>query len=158
LSKEQRRRPAIRGGMRLFRVPVSAGSRAVRPRRRHRLCLRLDCGPTSTSRRSRRSLNIQMISKKVAMKTPEKRTRRAKSDRTYHLLASLRAGGNPDTQTLRVIEERFCKELGYAEHRQGARASPAKLGSVSNASSQSVAVPEKLTAGNAARKSITKLE
>jgi hypothetical protein len=41
---------------------------------------------------------------------------RAKSDRTYHLLVSLRAGENPDAQTLRVIEERFCKELGYAEH------------------------------------------
>jgi hypothetical protein len=36
---------------------------------------------------------------------------RAKSDRTYHLLVSLRAGENPDAQTLRVIEERFCKEL-----------------------------------------------
>jgi hypothetical protein len=104
-----------------------------------------------------------MISKKVAMKTPEKsrfgklvaylldpqgkRTRvgevtitncvstdttwavreiaatqrlntRAKSDRTYHLLVSLRAGENPDAKTLRVIEERFCKELGYAEHQR----------------------------------------
>jgi Relaxase/Mobilisation nuclease domain len=43
---------------------------------------------------------------------------RAKSDRTYHLLVSLRAGENPDAQTLRVIEERFCKELGYAEHQR----------------------------------------
>ena len=43
---------------------------------------------------------------------------RAKSDRTYHLLISLRAGENPDAQTLRVIEERFCKELGYAEHQR----------------------------------------
>ena len=43
---------------------------------------------------------------------------RAKSDRTYHLLISLRAGENPDTQTFRVIEERFCKELGYAEHQR----------------------------------------
>jgi hypothetical protein len=104
-----------------------------------------------------------MISKKVAMKTPEKsrfgklvaylldpqgkKTRvgevtitncvstdttwavreiaatqrlnvRAKSDRTYHLLMSLRAGENPDAQTLRMIQERFCKELGYAEHQR----------------------------------------
>src|ERR1700680_1899401 len=104
-----------------------------------------------------------MISKKVAMKTPEKsrfgklvsdwldpqgkKTRvgevsitncvssdttwavreiaatqrlnaRAISDRTYHLLVSLRAGENPDAQTLRVVEERFCKELGYAEHQR----------------------------------------
>ena len=43
---------------------------------------------------------------------------RAKSDRTSHLLVSLRAGENPDAQTLRVIEERFCKELGYAEHQR----------------------------------------
>jgi hypothetical protein len=43
---------------------------------------------------------------------------RAKSDRIYHLLISLRAGENPDAQTLRVIEERFCKELGYAEHQR----------------------------------------
>jgi hypothetical protein len=41
---------------------------------------------------------------------------RAKSARTYHLLISLRAGANPDAQTLRMIEERFCKALGYAEH------------------------------------------
>jgi Relaxase/Mobilisation nuclease domain len=31
---------------------------------------------------------------------------------------SLRAGENPDAKTLRVIEERFCKELGYAEHQR----------------------------------------
>ncbi len=43
---------------------------------------------------------------------------RAKSDRTYHLLISLRAGENPDAQTLRIIEERFCSELGYAEHQR----------------------------------------
>jgi relaxase-like protein len=36
-------------------------------------------------------------------------TQRAKSDRTYHLLVSLRAGENPDAQTLRVIEERFAR-------------------------------------------------
>src|SRR5271168_1749294 len=43
---------------------------------------------------------------------------RAISDRTYHLLVSLRAGENPGAQTLRVIEERFCTELGYAEHQR----------------------------------------
>jgi hypothetical protein len=43
---------------------------------------------------------------------------RAISDRTYHLLVSLTAGENPDAQTLRVIEERFCKALGYAEHQR----------------------------------------
>src|SRR3984893_14313827 len=44
---------------------------------------------------------------------------RAKSDRTYHLLVSLRAGENPDVKTLRVIEERFCQELGSALHQLG---------------------------------------
>ena len=43
---------------------------------------------------------------------------RAKSPRTYHLIISLRAGENPDAQTLRVIEERFCNALGYAEHQR----------------------------------------
>jgi hypothetical protein len=43
---------------------------------------------------------------------------RAKSDRTYHLLISMRAGENPDAQALRVIEERFCNELGYDEHQR----------------------------------------
>src|ERR1700745_1582615 len=43
---------------------------------------------------------------------------RAKSARTYHLIISLRAGANPNAQTLRMIEERFCKALGYAEHQR----------------------------------------
>ena len=43
---------------------------------------------------------------------------RAKSARTYHLIISLRAGANPEAQTLRMIEESFCKALGYAEHQR----------------------------------------
>jgi len=43
---------------------------------------------------------------------------RAKSPRTYHLIISLRDGANPEAQTLRMIEERFCQELGYAEHQR----------------------------------------
>jgi Relaxase/Mobilisation nuclease domain len=50
--------------------------------------------------------------------TTQRLNTRAISDRTYHLLVSLRAGENPDAQTLRVIEERFCKALGYAEHQR----------------------------------------
>ena len=34
------------------------------------------------------------------------------------LSISFKAGANPDAQTLRLIEERFCKELGYAEHQR----------------------------------------
>jgi hypothetical protein len=43
---------------------------------------------------------------------------RAQSDRTYHLLISFRAGNNPDSQTLKAIEERFCTELGYGDHQR----------------------------------------
>src|SRR5271166_1664129 len=43
---------------------------------------------------------------------------RAKSPRTYHLIISLKDGANPEAQTLRMIEERFCKALGYAEHQR----------------------------------------
>ena len=43
---------------------------------------------------------------------------RAKSARTYHLIISLGAGENADAQTLRMIEERFCNALGYAEHQR----------------------------------------
>ena len=43
---------------------------------------------------------------------------RTKSDRTYHLLISMRAGENPNADTLKLIEERFCRELGYAEHQR----------------------------------------
>jgi hypothetical protein len=43
---------------------------------------------------------------------------RARSARTYHLIISLRDGANPDAQTLRMIEERFCNALGYAEHQR----------------------------------------
>ena len=43
---------------------------------------------------------------------------RAKSPRTYHLIISLKDGANPDAQTLRMIEERFCNALGYAEHQR----------------------------------------
>src|SRR5271166_3134314 len=43
---------------------------------------------------------------------------RAKSPRTYHLIISFKAGENPDAQTLRLTEERFCKALGFAEHQR----------------------------------------
>jgi len=43
---------------------------------------------------------------------------RALSDRTYHLLISMRAGEQPDPATLKAIEGRFCAELGYAGHQR----------------------------------------
>ena len=43
---------------------------------------------------------------------------RAKSDKTYHLLVSFRAGENPSSGTLKAIEERICVGLGLGEHQR----------------------------------------
>ena len=43
---------------------------------------------------------------------------RAKSDRTYHLLISLRAGENPDAQTLRVIDHEKRPRFGRVDTSQ----------------------------------------
>ncbi|HEQ1688471.1 TPA: relaxase/mobilization nuclease domain-containing protein [Pseudomonas aeruginosa] len=43
---------------------------------------------------------------------------RAKSDKTYHLIVSFRAGEQPDADTLRAVEERICAGLGYGEHQR----------------------------------------
>ncbi|MFA7523204.1 MAG: TraI/MobA(P) family conjugative relaxase [Halothiobacillaceae bacterium] len=43
---------------------------------------------------------------------------RAKSDKTYHLIVSFRAGEQPDDETLKAIEERICGGLGYGEHQR----------------------------------------
>ena len=40
---------------------------------------------------------------------------RAKSDKTYHLIVSFRAGEQPSADTLRQIEARICAGLGFAE-------------------------------------------
>ena len=44
--------------------------------------------------------------------------RRLRATRQSRSMVSLKAGENPDGKTLRVIEERFCNELGYAEHQR----------------------------------------
>lgn len=43
---------------------------------------------------------------------------RAKSDKTYHLIVSFRAGENPDAEILKAIEEKICQGLGYGEHQR----------------------------------------
>jgi hypothetical protein len=53
----------------------------------------------------------------LSFETDQSGCRRAWTPKN-HLLISLRAGENPDAKTLRVIEERFCKERGYAEHQR----------------------------------------
>lgn len=42
----------------------------------------------------------------------------AKSDKTYHLLISFRAGEKPSTDILKTNEERICAGLGYGEHQR----------------------------------------
>ena len=44
--------------------------------------------------------------------------KRAKSDKTYHLIVSFRAGENPSKDTLVEIEKRICSELGFDEHQR----------------------------------------
>jgi hypothetical protein len=43
---------------------------------------------------------------------------RARGDKTYHLLLSFPAGETPDAATLRAIEARFCRELGFGDHQR----------------------------------------
>jgi hypothetical protein len=43
---------------------------------------------------------------------------RAISDKTYHLILSFRAGGQPAEETLIAIETRVCQALGYGEHQR----------------------------------------
>ncbi len=43
---------------------------------------------------------------------------RSKSDKTFHLVVSFRAGENPDEETLNAIEERIVESLGYSEHQR----------------------------------------
>jgi hypothetical protein len=44
--------------------------------------------------------------------------KRARSDKTYHLLISFRRGEEPEDAVLKAIEERFCAGLGYAAHQR----------------------------------------
>ncbi|MEQ5858404.1 relaxase/mobilization nuclease domain-containing protein [Halomonas sp. EF61] len=43
---------------------------------------------------------------------------RAKSDKTYHLIVSFRAGEQVEADTLVAIEDRICKGLGFGEHQR----------------------------------------
>jgi hypothetical protein len=44
--------------------------------------------------------------------------KRAKSDKTYHLILSFRAGEHPDEAKLKAIEARICDALGYGGHQR----------------------------------------
>lgn len=43
---------------------------------------------------------------------------RAKSDKTYHLIVSFRAGEQVEAETLAAIEDRICEGLGFGEHQR----------------------------------------
>lgn len=43
---------------------------------------------------------------------------RAKSDKTYHLIISFRAGEQVNSDVLSTIEERICESLGFGEHQR----------------------------------------
>lgn len=46
------------------------------------------------------------------------KNRRAKSDKTYHLMLSFRPGEDPAPETIRRVEAELCKRLGFAEHQR----------------------------------------
>ena len=54
----------------------------------------------------------------IEVTNTQKQNTRAVSDKTYHLLASFRAGERPGPETLRRIETRICEGLGFGEHQR----------------------------------------
>ena len=44
--------------------------------------------------------------------------KRAKGDKTFHLLLSFRSGERPDAKVLAEVEDRVCSGLGYGEHQR----------------------------------------
>lgn len=46
------------------------------------------------------------------------KNRRAKSDKTYHLMLSFRPGEDPSPETIRRVETELCKRLGFTEHQR----------------------------------------
>lgn len=54
----------------------------------------------------------------LEMLAVQKCNERAQSDKTYHLLISFRSGEEPDSKTLREVEDAFCNALGFSEHQR----------------------------------------
>lgn len=46
------------------------------------------------------------------MKAVRAMNKRARSDKTYHMMVSFREGEQPDTGTLQAIEDRLCERWG----------------------------------------------
>lgn len=60
--------------------------------------------------------NIEWVALEV--EATQAQNNRSKIDKTYHLLVSFREEDEVSPQTLHILEERICKELGYLEHQR----------------------------------------
>ncbi len=54
----------------------------------------------------------------IEMEAVQSLNTRSKTDKTYHLLVSFRAGEEPDSNALNGIEKEMCAALGYADHQR----------------------------------------
>jgi hypothetical protein len=54
----------------------------------------------------------------LEMLVTQAQNKRAKSDRTYHLLLSFRPGEEPTPEALRRVEKEVCEKLGFGEHQR----------------------------------------
>lgn len=54
----------------------------------------------------------------IEMEVIQRQNRKTKTDKTYHLLVSFRAGEDPNSDTLKKIEQELCHALGYSEHQR----------------------------------------
>ena len=54
----------------------------------------------------------------LEMLVTQSQNRRAKSDKTYHLLLSFRPGEEPTPETIRRVEKEVCASLGFGEHQR----------------------------------------
>ncbi len=52
------------------------------------------------------------------MKAVQSMNKRARSDKTYHMIISFREGEQPSAEVLQAIEDRLCDALGFCEHQR----------------------------------------
>lgn len=62
------------------------------------------------------SENIQAVIAEVL--ATQQANKRAKSDKTYHLIISFPAGEKPELETLNALEDRICSGLGFEDHQR----------------------------------------
>lgn len=54
----------------------------------------------------------------IEIEATQSQNTRSKSDKTYHLVVSFRAGERPEDSVLSDIEHELCKSIGYEEHQR----------------------------------------